>query len=76
MATCIPVVILSVTGLFALFVLVAAVVGMFLPKEHVFTRSEVLPRDAQTVYRAIRDVERMPSRRRDIARVEVLILHR
>ena len=51
---------------------VLALVGARLPKEHVASRSVVIPRPPSEVFAVLRDFARAPEWRKDVQRVELL----
>jgi len=60
-----------VAGLVAL-VLLMAVIGSFLPRDHVATRSATLARPPDVVWRALTDLDAHPTWRRGLKRLERL----
>ena len=60
-----------VAGLVGLIVLMA-VIGSFLPRDHVATRSATLPRSPEVVWAALADLDAHPRWRRGVKRIERL----
>jgi len=65
-------VVLSIVGLLVLLVGVAAAIGSQLPVSHTATRSIVIRKSCEEVYKVIRDVGNAPSWRPDVKSVELL----
>jgi uncharacterized protein YndB with AHSA1/START domain len=64
--------ILIVGGVLVGLVVIVALVGALLPRDHVATMTMVIPAPPQTVWDAITDVRSYPAWRSDVKRVEVL----
>jgi hypothetical protein len=61
-----------IVAVVVLLIAIVIIVGASLPKHHVAARSVLLPASPAEVYGVIADVERAPSWREDVQRVEVL----
>jgi uncharacterized protein YndB with AHSA1/START domain len=61
-----------ILGALLLFVGIAAVIGMALPHGHVAARTVTVKQTPEQVFAIISDVEKMPTWRTDITRVEIL----
>jgi len=61
----------GIVGVIILLVLLTALIGSFLPKEHSATRSVLLHKSPESVYAVARDFESMPKWRSDVRSVSV-----
>jgi uncharacterized protein YndB with AHSA1/START domain len=61
----------SIVGVIILVVVLIALIGSFLPREHSATRAVLLHKSPETVYAVARDFERMPKWRDDVRSVNV-----
>jgi len=64
-------IVLGVVAALALLIGVVALIGAWLPKTHVASRSILLHQSPQNVYAAIRDFDSVPTWRSDVTRIEV-----
>ena len=64
------IIVASIIGVIVLAVLLMALAGSLLPKEHTATRSIVLQQKAENVYAAVRDFESTPQWRPDVREVK------
>jgi uncharacterized membrane protein len=61
----------GIAGFVVLSVLLMALIGSFLPKEHSATRSVLLHKSPESIYAVARDFESMPKWRSDVRSVSV-----
>ena len=61
----------GIVGVIILAVLLMALIGSFLPREHTATRSVLLHKSPESIYALVRDFESMPKWRTDVRSVNV-----
>jgi uncharacterized membrane protein len=66
------IIIISLAGLLGLLLGIAALIGSRLPIAHVATRSILLHRPSDEVYKLVRDVDKSPTWRPDVKSVDLL----
>jgi hypothetical protein len=62
----------SIAGIVVLLAAVVAIIGAFLPERHEVARSKILAATPAEVYRVVAEVEKAPTWRREIERVELI----
>src|SRR5262245_64064782 len=65
------IIVAGIIGVTVLAILLVALAGSLLPREHSATRSVVLQQKAETVYAAVRDFESTPRWRPDVREVKI-----